>query len=201
MRVQHLAAAVVCAAFLEVAFLACQAKSYSPSSTSGDDAGEAGGGWDSGLYPLGDDSSTVSDVLFPPIDVFTPGDGGSTCSMPNGAYTETIAWQPDAGEGDSGGGCATLVKSPTTFSYPPPFHPPNDGSPYGCVYTQEGDLPICGLHFSCKEDDGTYTYRTTGDIQVFNGSYGGQQSIEVLLDGVDGGALYLCEYQLDFTHQ
>lgn len=191
MRVQHLAAAVVCAAFLEVAFLACQAKSYSPSPTTGDDAGDANAGFDSGLPPL--------DAFFPPIDAFTPGDGAQdTCSMTDGAYTETLTWQPDAGEGDSGAACQSKT---ATFDYPPPFHPPNDGSTYGCVYTQEGSAPICSIHFNCKEDDGTYTTLRTGDIQVFNGTYGGHETDEVLLDGIDGGALFLCEYQLDFTHQ
>ncbi|HEY6460314.1 MAG TPA: hypothetical protein VIY73_09185, partial [Polyangiaceae bacterium] len=75
------------------------------------------------------------------------------------------------------------------------------GSPYGCIYTADGTLPICDFYFSCLQDDGTTTIRTTGNIDVFNGSYGGHQSEEVLLDGVDGGALFTCEYQLEFTPQ
>jgi hypothetical protein len=197
MRVQHVAGVILAAAFFELAFLACQAKSYSDYPTDGADSGDDGDdgndGYDSGIviYPLGDDSSGADD-LFTPSDAFTSADATPPCTMPSGTYTETITWQPDGGEGDSGAACQS---STTSFSYPPPN---NDGSVYGCVYTVEGNLPICSIAFSCLKDDGTYTTRTTGHIDVFNGSYGGDENEEVLAD--DGGeGLFTCEFQLDFT--
>jgi hypothetical protein len=199
MRVQHLAAAVVCAAFFEVAILACQAKSYNDT-PAGDDGGD--GGDDSGNpgYPLGDDAAN-GDELFQQFDAFTGGEAGAPCSMPNGNYAQTLTWEPDGGEGDSGGACANLPDVPmtSTFTYPPPFHGANDGSPYGCVYKIDGTLPICDFFFTCLYDDGTTTTRLTGNIDVFNGTYGGTASAEILLD--DGGAQYTCEYLLGLTPQ
>ncbi|HEY1696483.1 MAG TPA: hypothetical protein VGG39_30185 [Polyangiaceae bacterium] len=200
MRFQHLAGVVLCAAFIEMGFLAC--KSGSTQNNQGaDDAGDegdgGGDGYDAGLPPLGDDSSS-GDELFTQFDAFTGGEAGAPCTIASGTYTETITWQPDAGAGDSGAACQS---STTSFTWPKPLLGPADGSPYGCIYTADGTLPICDFYFSCLSDDGTYTIRTTGNIDVFNGSYGGHQSEEVLLDGADGGALFTCEYQLEFTPQ
>ncbi|HEY6463922.1 MAG TPA: hypothetical protein VIY73_27320, partial [Polyangiaceae bacterium] len=106
MRFQHVAAIVLCAAFIEMGFLACKSGSTTNDQAADDGGDDGNDGYDSGLYPLGDDSSN-GDELFTPFDAFTGGEAGTPCSIGSGTYTETITWQPDAGAGDSGAACTS----------------------------------------------------------------------------------------------
>ena len=188
MRTRLVGGVLVCAVLTEVALLACSKRSFNDVPGSGGDA-STDAPLDS-VSPLGDDVS--DDFPFTPLEAGEA--SGPPCSMPDGTYTVTYTPAGDGGSPD-GGACFGMT---TTFVYPPP-NP--DGGSSQCLYTVQGDLPVCSIAFDCTYDDGQYTTHNNGFIQVLDGSFGGQDTKAVFLDADASFALVTCQYTLDYTKQ
>jgi hypothetical protein len=195
MRMKVVGAALLCAALAEVCLLACHRKSFDDYPSDGVDAGDGGSDFDGGIV-LGDDSSAVGDGL-------VPDEGGNAeasgppCTIPDGTYTVTATPLGDAGAGDAG----ACGPNTTTLVWPPNDLGPDGGCSGNCCYAPSGDLPFCAVDFSCSQDDGTYTTKLSGFIQVLNGSFAGQETEIVFFDRDAGVPVATCDYDLSYTMQ
>jgi hypothetical protein len=188
MRTRLVGGVIVCAVLTEMALLACSKQSFNDYPGDGGDASKDGA--HDVAPPFGDDVS--DDFPLTPIEAGEA--SGPPCTMPAGTYTVTYTPTGDAGA-DDGGACFATT---STFVYPPPTP---DGGSSKCLYTSQGDLPICSIAFTCIYDDGQYTTHNDGFIQVLNGSFGGQDTKEIFLDSDASFSVVSCQYTLDYTKQ
>ena len=163
-----------------IAMVACtKHPSTAGADDAGDDAGDASS-FDAG--PLfGDDSAILEGD-----DSSSPGDAATgDCAVPDGTYLVTMTPAGDAG---GGSGCVA-TSSTVTF--------PLSGA---CNVTPDGMLPVCTVDFSCTQNTGSSTSTTTeGYVQVYNGSYVGYETVQVVSTMVGMPTLSTCAYNTTYT--
>lgn len=187
MRTRSVGSLLGCALLATVGFFACSKSNAGGSSASNPDASGDDAAYDAS-DPFGDDA--LDEISFTPPEGGPENDGGP-CAMDPGTYS--VTYTATGGTADAAG-CQSFT---ATLTYPPV----DDGGATQCFYTPSGNLPICSIDFDCSFDDGTYTTKNHGFIQVLDGSYGGQDTKEAFLDADGGFPVLTCQYTLDFTKQ
>jgi hypothetical protein len=165
-----------------VAAIALVACTKHPSAAGADDAGDDA-----------DDSSAVdSGSLFGDDSAIVVGDDSSSddaatgnCAVQDGTYVVTMTPAGDAG---GGSGC---VPTSSVVTFP---------LSSACNVNPDGMLPVCTVDFSCVQSTASSTSTTTeGYVQVYNGSYVGYETVQVVSTMVGMPTLSMCSYNTKYT--
>jgi hypothetical protein len=131
------------------------------------------------------DSSLGDDAFF--TDDLGLGDEstGGNCAVPDGTYLVTMTPSGDAG----GSGC---VPTTSTMTFPLPGN---------CMVNDQGMLPVCSIDFTCKQGGMGTTTTTDGYIQVYNGTFAGHESVQIVSTAVGMPVLSSCSYDTEYAKQ